>query len=1194
MVKIPTAEPSVNFQPTNQPTISGDAYASVGRAQSKFGDAIAGFGDAVGSMMGKLGQEDEYEDKLKVLQFQNNWEQDQIRSQNEFSRDDPNGYATERYGEYRGGVADLIPTLRSPKMQKWAGLHLEQHGSNVYERDLRFEYGKREEALVDRTRQAIIGQFATTDLDNPDTVDQALDGVMAGVDATVRSLPVKKFHKEIMNEAVGLAMKRLEEVYTKADRLDELPTAARKLIERMGAPQQQQAPVGVGPQSGLSSGSAMDVAKQFLGRHEGQDTEALASFFRKAGGQNLNPADTAWCAAFVNATLGATGQKGTGSLLARDFLKIGTAVDKPSDGDIVVLSRGDRNGWQGHVGFYAGRDANGNVLVLGGNQGNKVSVAPYSADRVLGFRRPPKAGSEVAGLSMGGAAQSGAGTTTVDKSGIELIKNLEGAKDQGWDYKQFSGPYGVKRAEGETLTPAQAEGRMKEEIGKVESDLAGKIKVPLTQGQHNALVSFFYNLGPGKGRLDDVADMINNGRAADVPAYMASKTKAGGKHLEGLANRRKAEIDMFNSGGQQKMALGGPDMPEKQRFALAGMSPEDKAKKLEEIVGQGYGKISHQLDRDGNDVLVAYKDAKPSWWRNAPSRNPEVKSELDNPEFAGPEWAHGSIKKIRSGELRPANTMPGGTQVAQAQAQTQVADASGRMPGVAKPHLAPLAEGLMKHMPEIERKAAAAEKKWLAGTEKNIKDLSDVIDRGYEPEQADLDALEERIMQKPKISEAYGLHAYVASLYTSLEASRRMRQLTPQQLAQELAKIDGEIAVNGTDKMKLAVRDHVEKILKGMREGVDKSALEYAEKAHIPVPIAAPSAVIKNEMGFPLRREPIVGAQDTAAFTSNSAAVSVPREPIVLDRLTFDGQDGDIDTKLARRAEQSRSVADYFQIPMQAFTPVERDKLKDVMRIGGVEMLSTIGRIYKAFGDDTPEVMKEFVKDVPEAFMLAKGMADGMSPGLLQDVAKAMHLRTAEADKFKSTIDRKQVDADMKGIIPLLARTPGLVDPMREFVGRAYEFRHRANGKTEFDPDLWRSTLQEALGERQNKEGVKFGGVATQGNWSWKSNSETVVHPNVRNDSFDVMINLVRDSDVEKIGSPRFTAPGTVGRTLTAKEIRAATWEYAGKPGKYVLNLGEIEGRRTYAVDTKGQPAVINVNPLIEDWRREKPEIFWK
>jgi hypothetical protein len=40
----------------------------------------------------------------------------------------------------------------------------------------------------------------------------------------------------------------------------------------------------------------------------------------------------------------------------------------------------------GHVGFYAGIEAN-DVLVLGGNQGDSVSIAPYLKSRLLGVRR---------------------------------------------------------------------------------------------------------------------------------------------------------------------------------------------------------------------------------------------------------------------------------------------------------------------------------------------------------------------------------------------------------------------------------------------------------------------------------------------------------------------------------------------------------------------------------------------------------------------------------------------------------------------------------------------------------------------------------------------------------------------------------------------------------------------------------------
>jgi hypothetical protein len=55
---------------------------------------------------------------------------------------------------------------------------------------------------------------------------------------------------------------------------------------------------------------------------------------------------------------------------------------------VVILSRGNSK-TQGHVGFFSGWQTNGSVLLLGGNQGDKVSTAPFGVSRVLGVRRAP-------------------------------------------------------------------------------------------------------------------------------------------------------------------------------------------------------------------------------------------------------------------------------------------------------------------------------------------------------------------------------------------------------------------------------------------------------------------------------------------------------------------------------------------------------------------------------------------------------------------------------------------------------------------------------------------------------------------------------------------------------------------------------------------------------------------------------------
>lgn len=132
----------------------------------------------------------------------------------------------------------------------------------------------------------------------------------------------------------------------------------------------------------------VELASKFDGLHERRDKDVISSFIRKATGTKINPAKTPWCAAFVNAVLGASGQAGTGSLAARSFLNYGSPTDAPTKGDIVILRRGNSS-WQGHVGFYVGEDEN-TISILGGNQGNRVSVKRYPKSSLLGYRRPPR------------------------------------------------------------------------------------------------------------------------------------------------------------------------------------------------------------------------------------------------------------------------------------------------------------------------------------------------------------------------------------------------------------------------------------------------------------------------------------------------------------------------------------------------------------------------------------------------------------------------------------------------------------------------------------------------------------------------------------------------------------------------------------------------------------------------------------
>jgi uncharacterized protein (TIGR02594 family) len=151
------------------------------------------------------------------------------------------------------------------------------------------------------------------------------------------------------------------------------------------AEQKRKHPASLGNAVSTATGAELLAsAQQFRGLSETRDNGTLQDLFGKAN-MHVDPKITAWCAAFVNAVLATNGLPGTGSLSARSFLKYGESTDKPVPGDIVVSKRG--TGAEGHVGFFQGTDAKGNILVLGGNTGDKVGTEHIAPRNVLGFRR---------------------------------------------------------------------------------------------------------------------------------------------------------------------------------------------------------------------------------------------------------------------------------------------------------------------------------------------------------------------------------------------------------------------------------------------------------------------------------------------------------------------------------------------------------------------------------------------------------------------------------------------------------------------------------------------------------------------------------------------------------------------------------------------------------------------------------------
>lgn len=95
--------------------------------------------------------------------------------------------------------------------------------------------------------------------------------------------------------------------------------------------------------------------------------------------------EIAWCSAFVNWCLARASAAGTNKANARSWLSWGRMTRNPQLGDVVIFWRESLESWKGHVGFYSG-EKNGKILLLSGNQKNKVSFQYYSKSKLLGFR----------------------------------------------------------------------------------------------------------------------------------------------------------------------------------------------------------------------------------------------------------------------------------------------------------------------------------------------------------------------------------------------------------------------------------------------------------------------------------------------------------------------------------------------------------------------------------------------------------------------------------------------------------------------------------------------------------------------------------------------------------------------------------------------------------------------------------------
>jgi GH24 family phage-related lysozyme (muramidase)/uncharacterized protein (DUF983 family) len=100
---------------------------------------------------------------------------------------------------------------------------------------------------------------------------------------------------------------------------------------------------------------------------------------------------------------------------------------------------------------------------------------------------------------------------------------------------------------GTRITEARAAQLLAEDMSPVEAYVNRAVKVPLTQGQFDALVSITYNMGEGNLSRSVLLARLNAGDYRGARAAFDLYVNSKGRRLQGLVNRRNAEQILWDT-----------------------------------------------------------------------------------------------------------------------------------------------------------------------------------------------------------------------------------------------------------------------------------------------------------------------------------------------------------------------------------------------------------------------------------------------------------------------------------------------------------------------------------------------------------------------------------------------------------------------------------------------------------------------
>lgn len=184
----------------------------------------------------------------------------------------------------------------------------------------------------------------------------------------------------------------------------------------------------------------------------------------------------------------------------------------------------------------------------------------------------------------------------ISENGLKLIEQFEGLRLTAYKatkrdkyYTIGYGHYGADVKQGMTITEAQAEAYLRQDVAEAEAAVNKYSVYGWNQNQFDALVSFAYNVGGIDG-------LTNNGKrsVAEISAKLREYVYSGGVRLGGLVRRREEEKVLFDTPVTAAVDTGEKSIDELAREVIAGKHGDWDARK--NALGDQYNTVQNRVN----------------------------------------------------------------------------------------------------------------------------------------------------------------------------------------------------------------------------------------------------------------------------------------------------------------------------------------------------------------------------------------------------------------------------------------------------------------------------------------------------------------------------------------------------------------------------------------------------------------------